>query len=31
MTAARFRPEVADDLSSAWDWYGQHKPERRGR
>jgi plasmid stabilization system protein ParE len=26
MTVLRFRGEVADDLSSAWDWYEARKP-----
>ncbi len=26
MTATRFRPEVADDLAAAWDWYEGQKP-----
>ncbi|MDB4930623.1 MAG: Plasmid stabilization system protein [Myxococcaceae bacterium] len=26
MTALRFRAEVADDLSGAWDWYEARKP-----
>lgn len=25
MTTARFRPEVVDDLSTAWDWYEQRR------
>lgn len=26
MTTVRFRPEVADDLSAAWQWYEEQKP-----
>lgn len=26
MTEVLFRPEVADDLAAAWEWYEQQKP-----